>query len=259
MTAPDTFRAAWERWRAQRARAVTAPDGPLALTLTHHIADAPQVPGTPGRWTSDGDEVVLTAAGADRIAIDGKVVDGRVWLRPDQPPTRITFPGGLLQPIERDGMHAVRVFRPDTDALRGFAGIDTFDPDPAWVVTGVFHAAAPRTAVGFPFSGDGVTRTVDVPGMVRFQADGRTFDLTAFPKDGGMLHLPFADATTGRESCAPARFLFAARPADGGDVTLDFNRAVLPPCAFSEAFNCPLPPPGNRLPVPVAAGEQRRR
>jgi uncharacterized protein (DUF1684 family) len=40
-------------------------------------------------------------------------------------------------------------------------------------------------------------------------------------------------------------------------VALDFNRAVLPPCAFSDAFICPLPPPGNVLPFPVTAGEKQ--
>ena len=43
-----------------------------------------------------------------------------------------------------------------------------------------------------------------------------------------------------------------------GTITLDFNRAVLPPCAFSYAFNCPMPPKQNRFPVPIQAGEKVR-
>jgi uncharacterized protein (DUF1684 family) len=31
---------------------------------------------------------------------------------------------------------------------------------------------------------------------------------------------------------------------------------VLSPCAFSYAFNCPVPPPQNRLTVAVEAGEK---
>jgi len=40
-----------------------------------------------------------------------------------------------------------------------------------------------------------------------------------------------------------------------GAVTLDFNRAVNLPCAYTEFATCPLPPPENRLPVAVEAGE----
>lgn len=35
---------------------------------------------------------------------------------------------------------------------------------------------------------------------------------------------------------------------------MDFNRAVLPPCAFAEHFICPFPPPGNTLGVAIEAG-----
>jgi len=34
------------------------------------------------------------------------------------------------------------------------------------------------------------------------------------------------------------------------------HRAFVPPCGFSEAYNCPLPPAQNRLAVPVEAGEK---
>lgn len=41
-------------------------------------------------------------------------------------------------------------------------------------------------------------------------------------------------------------------------MTVDLNRAVLPPCAFADHFICPFPPPGNTLPVAVEAGERNR-
>ncbi|MEV6795857.1 DUF1684 domain-containing protein [Streptomyces sp. NPDC051320] len=37
---------------------------------------------------------------------------------------------------------------------------------------------------------------------------------------------------------------------------VDSNRALLTPCAFTEHFICPLPPPGNTLPIDVPAGER---
>ena len=42
-----------------------------------------------------------------------------------------------------------------------------------------------------------------------------------------------------------------------GEVWLDFNRLVNPPCAFTAYATCPLPPAQNRLGVAIPAGEQR--
>ena len=39
-------------------------------------------------------------------------------------------------------------------------------------------------------------------------------------------------------------------------MTLDFNRAVNLPCAYTDFATCPLPPAENRLPVAVEAGER---
>ncbi|MBT2535109.1 DUF1684 domain-containing protein [Arthrobacter sp. ISL-69] len=44
--------------------------------------------------------------------------------------------------------------------------------------------------------------------------------------------------------------------APDGTVSLDFNWAVNPPCAYTDLATCPLPPAENRLPVPVEAGEK---
>ena len=51
------------------------------------------------------------------------------------------------------------------------------------------------------------------------------------------------------------RFLLCA-PNPDGSITLDFNRAYLPPCAFNYNFNCPIPPDENRFPFAVTAGEK---
>jgi hypothetical protein len=44
---------------------------------------------------------------------------------------------------------------------------------------------------------------------------------------------------------------------ENGKVELDFNKAYNPPCAFTPYATCPLPPPENRLPVRIEAGEKR--
>jgi uncharacterized protein (DUF1684 family) len=65
----------------------------------------------------------------------------------------------------------------------------------------------------------------------------------------------FRDATSGKESYPLGRYVDVATLPDGRYL-LDFNQAYNPACAFSEHYNCPIPPRGNTLPVAIPAGEK---
>ena len=101
---------------------------------------------------------------------------------------------------------------------------------------------------------EGKTRDLAVPGEITFSREGVDYSLAAF-KSGRALQVVFSDATSGESTYSVGRFLFVA-PNSDGSITLDFNRAVLPPCAFSYAFNCPMPPKENRFAVAINAGEK---
>ena len=79
---------------------------------------------------------------------------------------------------------------------------------------------------------------------------------------GGGVFLPFADATSGRETYGAGRYLLdTIKGADlgaapDGRVVLDFNFAYNPSCSYSDRYVCPLAPRANRLPAPVRAGER---
>ncbi|MFP3821779.1 DUF1684 domain-containing protein, partial [Bacillus sp. SIMBA_008] len=79
--------------------------------------------------------------------------------------------------------------------------------------------------------------------------------LTVTRSSQGTLSAVFADGTNGLETYR-FRFLPVEEPADDGSAIIDFNRAYLPPCAFSDQFVCPLPLPGNRYSTPIRAGER---
>ena len=53
--------------------------------------------------------------------------------------------------------------------------------------------------------------------------------------------------------------LEAPAPAASTRVTLDFNYAYNPSCAYDSRWACPLAPPENRLEQPIRAGELRSR
>jgi uncharacterized protein (DUF1684 family) len=113
---------------------------------------------------------------------------------------------------------------------------------------------------------NGGSRELVVPGDITFSRDGVDYRLNAFD-DGGVLLLVFGDQTNGAADSdggtyASGRFLFVERPNNGdgfdsaGRVILDFNKAFVPPCGFSDQYNCPLPPKQNRFAGPVLAGER---
>jgi len=74
--------------------------------------------------------------------------------------------------------------------------------------------------------------------------------------DGGAF-LPFRDATSGSTTYGGGRYVPVMIGDDVGIV--DFNRARNPLCAYDPEFSCPLPPPSNRLPLAVEAGEKTYR
>ncbi|WP_252697870.1 DUF1684 domain-containing protein [Natronosalvus vescus] len=90
--------------------------------------------------------------------------------------------------------------------------------------------------------------------------DGR-YELAAYSQDGGLetLFVPFRDKTTGQQSYRGGRYMELAVDGgleDGDDLLVDFNLAYSPFCAFSETFDCPLPPEENWLEVAIPAGEK---
>jgi hypothetical protein len=73
--------------------------------------------------------------------------------------------------------------------------------------------------------------------------------------EGGRPFIPFADGTSGVETYPGGRYIEPA--VDGqGNAVVDFKLAYNPYCAYGKPYDCPVPPPENRLDVPVRAGER---
>ena len=260
--APATPAERYAVFRDRRALAAVQPQGPLALVNTQWVGEEQTIWGVPGTWApapEGSSGLLLTAIAADGIEVDGATVDGTVLVRgkDDANPSSIRFDEhttGFVIAGE-DGAYALRVWDAQSEGISNFGGIEAFDYAPEWVVTGTFHEIEGGTTVGFEhLKSEGHTRDEVVPGEIRFTHDGVEYDIAAF-KSGRALQLVFADATNGDDTYSVGRFLFLA-PNDDGTITLDFNTAILPPCAFSYSFNCPLPPKQNRFPFRIEAGEK---
>jgi hypothetical protein len=68
------------------------------------------------------------------------------------------------------------------------------------------------------------------------------------------LSIFFRDATSGNASYGFGRYVDPVKQANGRYV-VDFNMAYNPACAFSDYYNCPVPPKENNLRVAIRAGE----
>ncbi|AYF98954.1 DUF1684 domain-containing protein [Protaetiibacter intestinalis] len=261
-TAQQTPEEQFAFFHSRRELAVVQPQGSLALTTTQVIDIEQTVWGVPGTWAplpAGESGISLTATAADGIQVDGVLVEGTVTVRgKDSPePSAVRFSDTVTGFViaQEGGLYALRVFDAQSEAIQEFGGIDAFDYNPDWVVTADWSLNPEGTVLGFEhLKDDGKTRDEVVPGRITFSRDGVDYDLAAF-KSGRALQLVFADATNDVSTYSVGRFLFVAPNADG-TITLDFNRAVLPPCAFSYAFNCPLPPKQNRFPFAIEAGEK---
>lgn len=250
----------WQRWHERRTAQVAAPYGPLSLTGTHWLADPPdgRLPAVPGAWRDDGDAVVLTATAEDGITLDGRPFIGDARLTADHAPvpeSRVATGDRRLFVMRREGRWAVRDFDPDAPARRFFTGIEVTPYDPRWVVRGAFRPYEEPRSIRVE-NADGRERGLHLSGELTFTLDGIEHTLQVAVEDDGSLWAVFADGTSGQDSYR-FRFLRPAPPAPDGTVTVDFNRALLPPCAFAAHFICPFPPSGNTLPAPIAAGERQ--
>jgi uncharacterized protein (DUF1684 family) len=205
-------------------------------------------------WCADGDQLVVGAAPADGLSYAGTPIEGEVRLPADQD---LVHCGDVrIEPISRGGRLGLRVRDPHSPALKAFDGIPAYAPSRDWVVRGRFEPAARPEQITVGSVVDGIEHVETMAGVLRFPIDGTEYALLAFDGGNGSLDLLFRDRTSGVTTYPALRFLDVKAPDAEGRAVIDFNRAYNPPCAFTEYATCPLPPPGNVLPVAVTAGER---
>jgi uncharacterized protein (DUF1684 family) len=94
----------------------------------------------------------------------------------------------------------------------------------------------------------------EIHGYVTFRFEGKTYKLDATETKEHKLFIKFRDLTSNKETYPPSRYYYT-EPVKSGKVTVDFNYAYSPPCAFTEYATCIFAPPQNDLPFRVEAGE----
>ncbi len=158
--------------------------------------------------------------------------------------------------IKRRDRFAVRVKNSESPVLAAFGGLDAFPIDMRWRIEARFERYDPPKEVLVPSVLGGVDREI-CPGAIVFEIDGSTYRLEPVLEQGtDDLFIIFGDRTNGFETYGAGRFVYAKQPDKDGRLILDFNKSYSPPCVFTPYATCPLPPPQNRLPIRIEAGEK---
>jgi uncharacterized protein (DUF1684 family) len=133
-----------------------------------------------------------------------------------------------------------------------------FPVDPAYKVPASLKLSENRPLFDMPTS-TGTNRRMQRVGVLEFTLQGKQMSLESFVEAGTQqitsLFVPFADLTTGKETYAAGRYL-DLKPTATGFYVIDFNLAYNPTCAYNPTWECPYPPPANRLQVEIRAGEK---
>ena len=133
-----------------------------------------------------------------------------------------------------------------------------FAIDPEYNVPAGLKVSREETIVEMPTS-TGDIRRQRIVGTLEFVLKGEprkliaTVDANAPNVDN--VTVMFNDLTSGTETYPGGRYIDLARNPQG-IYELDFNRAYHPYCYYNESYDCPYPPPENRLKIPIRAGER---
>jgi hypothetical protein len=269
---PPEHRQDIERWRARRLERLRSPEGWLTLVGLSWLE-----PGKNAVGSDPGNRVVLPAGKAapflgtldrsgDAVTFHGAPGAGvtsagapvtTLALRSDRDgdPTPLSVGTLTFYLISRGDRLGVRVKDSDSEARRGFHGLDYFPIDATWRVEARFEPYDPPKKVAVPNILGSVDQE-DCPGALVFERDGKTYRLDPVLERGETdFFVIFGDRTNGTDTYGAGRFLYASPPI-GGRTVLDFNKAYNPPCVFTPYATCPLPPPENRLAIRVEAGEK---
>lgn len=149
----------------------------------------------------------------------------------------------------------------NAEEVKSFAGVEHFPINEAYTIKATFKKKLGKE-FKMPTSG---TRTPIYRryGYIDFEVNGTKCRLTVYQnvelsksedlKD--YLFIPFRDLTSSNTTYGGGRYIDFSIPS-GTEVSIDFNTAYNPYCAYSHRYSCPIPPAENTLTVEINAGEK---
>jgi len=257
-------------WRASRHERLTQPDGWLTLVGLEWLKDGENrvgsaadndihLTGGPEHWGSvflQNDQLRFVSSDIKNVSINGESLQ-QAELVADNKGKPTLVAGGTLSfySIFR-GSYGLRIKDSQAKALQDFKAVDNYSIDESWRINGRFIRADDGASIEITNVLGQVSES-PVFGTFEFDMEGKTHSLLGLGDENSEdLWFIFADRTSGHGTYGAGRFLYSDAMPENGRLTVDFNKAYNPPCAFNPYSTCPLPPQRNRMNLLVTAGEK---
>ncbi|AEE48498.1 protein of unknown function DUF1684 [Haliscomenobacter hydrossis DSM 1100] len=141
--------------------------------------------------------------------------------------------------------------------------VQFFAPDEQYMVLCQFSPTPDAEPFEMP-TYSGVTKPYVQYGIAKFSLAGVDYQLSIYrsvsntlPQYRDYLFVPFKDLSNGEYTYGGGRYLdLRIKDIVDKKLTLDFNKAYNPYCAYSDGYSCPIPPEENHLKVSIPAGEK---
>lgn len=144
--------------------------------------------------------------------------------------------------------------------LEKFEALEFFKIDTSFIVEPEFVRTPYESPFEMPTTTDRKPIYVKY-GEAYFDLKGKSFKLNIYQnqelitKDDYVdyLFIPFTDTTNGDTSYSGGRYLDLRIPT-GNTISLNFNKAYNPYCAYNGKYSCPIPPSENDISIAISAG-----
>ena len=148
---------------------------------------------------------------------------------------------------------------------RKYTELPFYPINPNYRVQATFTPSAVQTQSDLPTFYGKQTIPFVRRGTLNFTLNGKEYVLDVYQRVPGQkgktlfaesyYFVPFRDQTNGGETFDGGRYIDLSK-SETEDVTLDFNLAYTPDCAYNKQFICPVPPKINTMETQVQAGEK---
>jgi uncharacterized protein len=154
---------------------------------------------------------------------------------------------------------AITVFDPQSPRFKLYKGLSYFPINLSYRFELPLKRYSKQQTIGIG-STRGNQRRAEIAGWIDFWVGATRCRLEATrlvepgtPED--QVQIFFRDASSGKETYQLGRYV-DLKKLKNGNYLLDFNLAYNPACAFSDYYNCPIPPKSNNLGIAIRAGER---
>lgn len=146
------------------------------------------------------------------------------------------------------------------DSLHTFTGLKYYPVDAAYRIQATLTPIENKKAITLPTSDEKQKSYLEYA-YAEFEMQGQRnklliLEIMDIGPYRGTLFLAFADQTSAVETYGAGRYLDIKKVPGSTSITLDFNEAYNPYCAYNDHYSCPFPPQENILNVRIEAGEK---